>query len=266
MTSILAPFPVEDAPPEAPAVPALVPRPYVTPEPPAAVPASPYQTGARVLEGHPHWRYLVSGEPVRPPTEEEAKEYAARAADPEWAAIYRPPDAAEIAAAPVAEPEPEDAGDAIKTAIANRYAEAWSGIQALPARWASGETRSEDERESGLSMMCLHGRPDDGRLGSRPCEGDCPHPAQCACDCHERDAAEPAPGDKGPVVITRGELTQVWDEQHPEGADEPAPAGAPPSEADDPEPAPDATAVIPVADQPTGLVKAVTEEGGDSDD
>jgi hypothetical protein len=72
-------------------------------------------------------------------------------------------------------------------------------------------------------------------------------------------APEPAP-ETGPIVITREELTQVWDEQHPDGlrlAAEPEPqTGAslptgPMAAEDVPEPAeapePDATTVLPAA-------------------
>lgn len=94
--------------------PAVAREPDVTaqasPQPPAAVSASPYQTGAAVLADHADWRYLTGDGPVRPPTDDEAQAYAARASDPAWASIYQPPDARDVLA-PVAEPDPEHEGD-----------------------------------------------------------------------------------------------------------------------------------------------------------
>jgi hypothetical protein len=95
-----------------------------------------------------------------------------------------------------------------------------------------------------------------------------------------RPTAGPEPG---PIVITREELTQVWDEQHPA---EPAPVAADPEPAGDPaeagedvspqpeaaEPAPDATqvlnpgeamtALLPPVEAPTAMLPVATDEDG----
>jgi hypothetical protein len=93
------------------------------------------------------------------------------------------------------------------------------------------------------------------------------------------DGPEP---ESGPIVITREELTQVWDEQHPAGpapvAADPEPAGDPAQPGEDvspqppeaPEPAPDATqvlnpgeamtALLPPVEAPTALLPAVQDE------
>jgi hypothetical protein len=135
-----------------------------------------YAIGAEVLAVHPDWRYLVTGGTVRPPTDDEAKAYEARAGDGGWRWLYDPVPGAPPAAAvlpaevpplaelPLAElpapPDPDQAADDAQHAADVRLAAWTSGasvdgpgsVRVLPAAAAASAPADQETTPGGAGQ------------------------------------------------------------------------------------------------------------------